>query len=101
MDELKQILYETEIPIVIFFTATWCGPCQRIYPLYTQLSKEIQNCKFLKYDVDEDEEIAAAFDIESMPTFIFIKHHHIVNRFSGADKNQLIDAIKSILNNKI
>ena len=97
METLKQILAETTIPVVLYFTAIWCDPCQRIYPLYTQLAEEVHNCKFLKYDVDEDEEIAAAFEIDAMPTFIFVKDHQIVNRFSGADKIQLIDAIKVLL----
>ncbi|TGZ38585.1 Thioredoxin, partial [Temnothorax longispinosus] len=73
-DDLKNKLKDAGNNLVIIdFFAVWCGPCKMIGPLIEELSKEMQDVVFLKVDVDECEDIAAEYEISSMPTFVFIK----------------------------
>jgi len=58
-----------ERAVIVDFTATWCGPCQRIAPIYEQLAAEFSSsCVFIKVDVDENQETAAACGVQAMPT---------------------------------
>lgn len=79
----------SEIPsnglVVIDFFATWCGPCKKIAPFYDELSKVYPNVTFLKVDVDESAEIVERFNVNAMPTFVFLKDSQIVKVIEGAD----------------
>lgn len=81
--------------VVVDFTATWCGPCKSITPYFHQLNEEYKNVLFLKVDVDDNEETTQECDISSMPTFQFYKEQNKVGQFSGADKDKLLNLIKS------
>lgn len=81
---------------VIDFTAKWCGPCKMIAPLFDEMSEEFSDsCIFIKVDVDEGPEISAAYNVMSMPTFLFIKNGKVVDRFSGASVEKLRQVIFS------
>ena len=83
-------LLDQNILNILYFTASWCGPCQIISPYFEELSNKY-NYNFFKIDVDEAEELCDLFKISSMPTFIFIKNDKVIHQFSGADKNQLAE----------
>jgi thiol-disulfide isomerase/thioredoxin len=51
-----------------------CGPCKNIAPIYDQLSSKYPNAHFLKVDVEECPETAVAYNVHSMPTFIFLRN---------------------------
>lgn len=71
--------------VVIDFSATWCGPCKMIAPLYEELSEDFSNAIFLKVDVDENHETAAKYGVKAMPTFLFIKRGEVVDAIQGAN----------------
>ncbi|KAF6150880.1 hypothetical protein GIB67_020963 [Kingdonia uniflora] len=75
--------------VILYFTATWCGPCRYVSPLYESLSKKYPKGVFLKVDIDELRDVAAGWNISSVPTFIFLKKGKEIDRMSGADKNGL------------
>lgn len=63
-----------EKPTIVDFTATWCGPCQHIAPVFERLAKEYKDTiTCIKVDVDELEDVAAECGIEAMPTFLVFK----------------------------
>ena len=75
--------------VVVDFTATWCGPCQRIAPLFAQLASEFPQADFIKVDVDENQETAAACQVSAMPTFKVFRDKKEVGMIRGADPNGL------------
>ncbi|GMH23368.1 hypothetical protein Nepgr_025211 [Nepenthes gracilis] len=74
---------------ILYFTATWCGPCRFISPLYTSLAGKHPNIVFLKVDIDEARDVASRWNISSVPTFFFIKNGKEVDKVVGADKSSL------------
>lgn len=74
---------------ILYFTATWCGPCRYIAPVFTSLATKYPKAVFLKVDVDEARDAAAAWKISSIPTFFFVKNGREVDQFVGTDKNML------------
>ena len=86
---VKLISEPSEVPqqgaVVIDFFATWCGPCKRIAPTYEKLSEAFTSVTFLKVDVDESPELVDMFAVNSMPTFVFLKHGQVVKKVEGAD----------------
>lgn len=80
--------------VVVDFTATWCGPCQRIAPVFQQLAAKYPKAIFLKVDVDQCQETAAAQGVSAMPTFIFYRNRTKVDRIQGADPTSLENKIQ-------
>lgn len=81
---------------VMYFTASWCPPCKMISPIYDELSKKYPKVAFGKIDVDENQDSAMEFQISAVPTFIFSKGATALNKFSGADKNQLEKLVQDL-----
>ena len=75
--------------VVVDFTATWCGPCQRIAPLFAQLASEFPQAEFIKVDVDENQETAAACQVSAMPTFKVFRDKKEVGKQHGIEADQL------------
>uniref|UniRef100_A0A0E0DTN6 Phloem sap 13 kDa protein 1 n=1 Tax=Oryza meridionalis TaxID=40149 RepID=A0A0E0DTN6_9ORYZ len=80
--------------VVIDFTASWCGPCRIIAPVFADLAKKHTNAVFLKVDVDELKPIAEQFSVEAMPTFLFMKEGDVKDRVVGAMKDELASKLE-------
>ena len=76
-------------PVIIDFTASWCGPCRMIGPVFEELSKDPGNLVFIKVDVDENEEASAKAGIQAMPTFQVWKGGAKVDELVGASEAKL------------
>lgn len=80
--------------VVVDFTASWCGPCKRIAPFFEELSSKYPRAVFLKVDVDECQDTAAAHGVTAMPTFIFFRNKTRIDRIQGADTAALEAKVK-------
>jgi thioredoxin 1 len=88
-------LIKTDIPTLVDFYATWCGPCQTMHPVLDKLKKHFgEKIKILKIDVDKNHQVAAQFKIRGVPTFMLFKSGQTIWRESGA--LQLVDLINKI-----
>nr|AFK36486.1 unknown [Lotus japonicus] len=74
---------------ILYFTATRCGPCRFISPIYTSLAEKYPKVVFLKVDIDEARDVAARWNISSVPSFFFVKNGKEVDSAVGADKSTL------------
>ena len=75
----------TELPIVLDFSATWCGPCKQLAPIIDELSnKYAGRIAVGKCDIEEADDLTAEYGIRNVPTVIFIKNGQIVDKFVGS-----------------
>ncbi len=69
----KEWKYPGDLPAIIDFYADWCGPCKMVAPILEELSHEYEGRLLIyKVDTDKEQEVAAVFGIQSIPTFLFI-----------------------------
>ena len=79
---------------VVYFTAAWCGPCKMISPIFEEIAEQHPAATFLKVDVDDQPDVAAAAEIRAMPTFQFWKSGALLDQIVGADPQKLADCTK-------
>lgn len=83
-------------PVLVDFFATWCGPCQMMLPIISEMANEAKDFKVATLDIDENTSIAAKYSVMSVPTFIVFKDGEEKARMLGAmPKEMIIDKIKS------
>ncbi|KAK9893714.1 hypothetical protein P389DRAFT_107359 [Cystobasidium minutum MCA 4210] len=95
-DTLLSRAKSANLPVVVDFTATWCGPCKVMSPVYDGLAKENPKTVFLKVDIDDQKELASRYSIASVPTFMAFKDGATTGTVKGANQAGLKDLVKNV-----
>ncbi len=83
-DNFESEVIASEIPVLVDFWATWCGPCKMLGPVISQIADEYEGkVKVGKVNVDEEEELAAKYGIQSIPTVLLFKGGEVVDQSLG------------------
>lgn len=82
-DNFKTEVLESDKPVLIDFWAPWCGPCRMVSPVVDEIAEETKVAKVGKVNVDDEPELAGAFNVMSIPTLIVVKNGKVVNSSVG------------------
>jgi thioredoxin 1 len=91
-NNFEQEVLKTKGVVLVDFYATWCGPCKVTGPIIDQLAEEMKNVKFVKVDVDQNQELSSQYQVFSIPTFLVVKDGQVVNQFVGAQSKEAFTA---------
>lgn len=79
-----ELINQKDLPVLVDFFATWCGPCQTLTPIVEDFARDVNNkVKVIKVDVDKNQAAALKYNIRGVPTLILFKNGEIVWRKSG------------------
>ena len=95
----EELIYLGDKPAIVDFTATWCGPCQRIAPILDQLAAEYDGkVEIYKVDIDKNRDLAKAFNVTSIPAILYIPlSGEPVMTIGSRDKGKFVSEIETIL----
>ncbi len=83
-ENFQREVLESEKPVLLDFWAAWCGPCRMVGPILEEVAEERPDIKVCKVNVDDEQELASAYKIMSIPTLMVVKDGKIVSQSAGA-----------------
>ena len=89
-NNFEEEVLKSEKTVLLDFWASWCGPCRMVGPIIEEIAEERMDIKVGKVNVDEEQELAAQFQVMSIPTLIVIKDGKVVIQSAGARPKQQI-----------
>lgn len=91
----EEEVLKSEIPVLVDFYATWCGPCKVLSPILEEIAQENEMVKFVRVDVDKEDDIAMQYKIMSIPTLVLIQNGEEKDRIIGlVDKAKILEFIE-------
>lgn len=83
-ENFKNEVLESDLPVLVDFWATWCGPCRMLSPIIEEIAEEYEgSVKVGKVNVDDEPELAAQYGIESIPTVMYFRNGEVSDTAIG------------------
>lgn len=97
--EFKKEVLESDLPVLVDFWASWCGPCQIMGPIVDKVAEEYEGkLKVMKMNVDENPQTPANYGIRAIPTLILFNKGEVVEKIVGAQpKTTIENMLKKVL----
>jgi|TARA_B100001013_G_scaffold339129_1_gene260800 thioredoxin 1 len=70
--------------LLVDFWAEWCGPCKSMHPIFSRMAKKYDHVRFARVNVDNSQDVAREFNVQSIPTFIMFKNGQVTQQMVGA-----------------
>jgi thioredoxin 1 len=95
----EEEVLKAALPVLVDFSATWCGPCKKLEPVVQEIAGEFEGrLKVVNVDVDQAREAAARFNVMSVPTVFLFKEGEVKDQHIGlASKGMLADKVQKVL----
>lgn len=90
-EEFEDIINNSHKLVVVDFFAEWCMPCLMIAPIVEELAKEMKDVKFVKINLDDNQELARKYNVKSIPCLLIFKDGEAVDRVVGAQPRENIE----------
>lgn len=93
-ENFEEEVIKSNIPVMVDFNATWCGPCKMLKPTIEKLDNEYAGkVKVCELDIDEAGDVAGKYGVMSIPTLITFKDGEMVNRVMGLQPEPKVKAL--------
>lgn len=81
--QFDQVVLQSDVPVLVDFYADWCGPCRALAPALDQLAKEIPGAKVVKVNVDNNQELAVRYRVNSIPALMVFDGGQLTAQHAG------------------
>lgn len=93
-ENFQKEVVESQMPVLLDFWASWCGPCRQVSPIVDEIAEETPNVKVGKVNVDDQQELAQAFKVMGIPTLVVMENGKPVHRSTGVQsKHRILDMV--------
>ena len=94
-ENFEELVLKSETPVLVDFWAPWCGPCRMLTPTLEKLADETESVIVGKLNVDENQSLAAKYQVRGIPTLILFKDGNLDKKVAGV---QTLDNLKQFIN---